>query len=56
MDILFMLAANSPFGNPKKMVQLLLSTVIFFILLYITFQSGILESYLKVIEEQIPKK
>ncbi|MEK5209745.1 hypothetical protein [Psychrobacillus sp. FSL H8-0510] len=44
---LFMLAVNSPFGNAKKMVQLLSVTIIFFILLFITLQTGLLEAFLK---------
>ena len=44
---LFMLAVNSPFGNAKKMVQLLSVTIIFFILLFITLQTGLLEAFMK---------
>lgn len=52
---LFMLAANSPFGDSKKMGQLISVTVIFFILLYSTLQFGILESLLELVEEREPK-
>lgn len=41
---LFMLAANSPFGNSRKMVQLLIVTVIIFALLYIVLSTGLFDS------------
>ena len=53
---LFMLAANSPFGNSKKMVKLLIGTVLFFILLYIALQPGLFEGIVKLVkplEEQL---
>lgn len=52
---LFMLAANSPFGNGKKMVQLLIGTAIFFVLLYIVLQTGIFDAVLSWMDEKVPK-
>lgn len=52
---MFMHAANSPFGDAKKMVQLLLFTVMFFILFYIVLQTGILDTFLKYAELESQK-
>lgn len=39
----FVKMANSPFGNPVKMVKLLLGTIVFFVLLFILLKSGLVD-------------
>ena len=42
----FIRAANSPFGNPVKMIKLLFGTALFFLLLFILIKSGLVDMLL----------